>query len=76
MTFDHDEYLRLVAAVFAGPAGQAFLRVAVARAEAAPSYQPGDTFDQVAWREGRKAALRQLAIDCQRATQPPTASEE
>lgn len=48
-------------ALLSTPTGRAWLAAAQAREQARPSYQPGDAFDQVAWREGRKAMLVELA---------------
>ena len=75
MTYDLDEYLRLTAAALAGPIGRAWLTAAIARAQAEPSYQPGDAFDAVAFRLGRKDALAQIARDLARATRPVSLKE-
>jgi hypothetical protein len=42
------------------PQARAFLEELQRREEARPSYEPGLPFDTVAWREGRKALLRQI----------------
>lgn len=47
-------------ALFSTPAGRAWLAMAQAREHARPSYQPGDEFDHVAFREGRKAMLAEI----------------
>ena len=52
----------LTRAVFGAGPGAAWLAMMQADAAAQPSYQPGDTFDQVAWREGRKALLRDIQL--------------
>lgn len=52
------------------PAGRAWLADRLAEETARPSYSPGATFDLVAYREGRKAILRDLAADL--APQPDT----
>lgn len=56
-----------VRAALAHPAGRAWLRGAIARADAAGAFRPGDALDTVAWREGRRALLRELAaaLDCE-----------
>jgi hypothetical protein len=43
------------------PAGRAWLQARLLQEEARPSYLPGRCFDEVAWREGRKALLREIA---------------
>jgi hypothetical protein len=44
-------------------AGRVWLQERLAEADARPSYRPGFTFDQVAYEEGRKAALREIAAE-------------
>ena len=63
----------LVAAL-AHPAGRAWLDAMLAAEYARPSYVPGDTFDAAAWREGRKALLREIAEQMHRATNPTPTS--
>lgn len=56
---EREAHAALVRATFATPAGRQLL--ARWREELqAPSYAPGDSFDQVAHREGRKEFIRQL----------------
>lgn len=44
-------------------AGRVWLLERLAEANARPSYRPGFSFDQVAYEEGRKAALREIAAE-------------
>jgi len=52
------------------PAGRAWLDAMLAEEYRRPSYMIGDSFDAVAYRQGRVAVLRELAEDLHRATQP------
>lgn len=65
---DRRARLALVAAIFAPPHARAWLEQRLAAEP--PSYQPGDAFDLVAWREGRKALLRELQAELDEATRP------
>jgi hypothetical protein len=42
-------------------AGQAWLLARLREEEMRPSYVPGQSFDHVAWHEGRKHMLREIA---------------
>lgn len=53
--------LTLTRTVFGTQAGQAWLAMMAQHELARPSYRPGDAFDHVAYREGRKALLREIA---------------
>lgn len=64
------------AAVFGTPHGRAWLERRAQAELAAPSYQPGDTFELVSWREGRKALLRELLNELDEATRPSAAETE
>lgn len=55
---ERDAHAALVRATFATPAGRQLL-AAWAKELQAPSYAPGDSFDQVAHREGRRDFIRQ-----------------
>jgi len=50
---------QLARVTFSTPAGRRFLEL-LRQEEDRPSYQPGDTFDAVAFREGRKSVLRDI----------------
>ncbi|MBR0651349.1 hypothetical protein GXW78_16875 [Roseomonas terrae] len=64
-----------VHAALSHPAGRAWLNAMLAEAYARPSYAPGDTFDAVAYREGRTAVLREIAQDLHAADQPTHTGE-
>lgn len=59
--------------VLGTPAGRAWLTRRQQAEQATPSYQPGDRSDVVAWREGRKAMLRELQqeLDTTLTEKPP-----
>jgi hypothetical protein len=50
-------------AAFATPAAKAWLRARYLEEVTRPSFSPGMDFETVAWREGRKAILRELVND-------------
>jgi hypothetical protein len=56
----HDDARALTRATFASGPGAAWLAMMLAEEGARASYKPGDSFDQVAWREGRKSWLRDI----------------
>lgn len=56
----HEAEQALTRAVFGSPHGAAWLAQRLAQDQAQPSYRPGDSFDQVAWHEGRKAVIRDI----------------
>lgn len=49
-----------LARALGGPIQRAALEQLIAEEEARPSFLPGDVFEDTAWREGRKAMLRDL----------------
>lgn len=64
----------LVALLFNNEIGRKWLADRLAAEP--PSYAPGDGFDLVAWREGRKALLRELQAELDEATRPRAAMED
>ena len=54
------ELARLARATFHTVPGAAFLARLRAEVMEPPSYNPGEPFDMVAWREGQKALLRRI----------------
>lgn len=57
-------------AALAHPAGRAWLDRTLAAEFARPSFVPGDAFADAAFREGRKAILREIAERLHRLTTP------
>lgn len=57
------------------PAGRAWLDALLAREYARPSYVPGDDFAGTAYRQGRIAVLREIAVQLHAASQPTPTGE-
>lgn len=61
---------QLLIAALGHQAGRRWLERMLEEEARRPSYVPGDSFDATAWREGRKAILRETLAQLDRALQP------